>query len=293
VADIAALAFVEGPPVEPIDGLPDAVAAAVDGASWSSVRGGLSDARVDVLRWPDGRHAFLKSGAGPASDPEAPAGRLSVEHDRLLGFAGALPVPEVLAWSPGTDAPGATGAAHLLTTPVPGTPATDPDNHQDPDALILALAAGLRRVHDLPVAGIGGPRGVDPRVERARARVQRGLVDRRDFEPAYARFTPERLVELLEDARPSGPEDLVVVHGDPSLANLLLGPSEGGELAILGYVDVDRAGVADRYLDLAIIARSLASNLSPEALGPFFHAYGIEAPDLLKVDFYVLLDEFS
>ena len=293
MADIAALAFVEGPPVRPIDALPDTVAAAVEGAAWSSVRGGLSDARVDVLRWPDGRHAFLKSGPGPAADPESVAAQLAAEHDRLAWLDGLLPVPDVLAWVAADDhgAPEAA-TAFLLTAPVPGTPATDPDNHQDPDALILALAAGLRRVHDLPLDHLGGPVGVDPRIARARTRVARGLVDRRDFEPAYARFTPERLVELLVDARPDGPEDLVVVHGDPTLANLLLGPSSVGELAVVGYVDDDRAGVADRYLDLAIIARSLASNLSPEALGPFFHAYGIEAPDLLKVDFYVLLDEF-
>ncbi len=272
--------------MEPIADLPAAVAAAVDGATWSSVRGGLSDARVDLLRFPDGHHAFLKS-APSTHDPELPGAQLVAEHERLQWLADLLPVPEVVAFADGP------AGSFLLTAAAAGSPATDPVNHQDPDALIVALAAGLRRVHDLPTAGCPGPVGVDPRLERARSRVERGLVHQRDFEPAYARFTPERLVELLVDARPSGPEDLVVVHGDPSLTNLLLGPvGDERTLAITGYVDVDRAGVADRYLDLAIIARSLASNLTPEALGPFFHAYGIEAPDLAKVDFYVLLDEF-
>lgn len=294
MADAGALAFVEGSPVAPIDDLPDPIAEAAAGSAWSSVTGSLSDARVDLLRWPDGRHAFLKSGRGSGTDPESAAAQLAVEHARLGWLAHHLPVPGVLAWVPASAEAGPTGIAHLLTSPVAGAPATDPANHQDPDALILALAAGLRRVHELPLDGAPEPRGVEPRIDRARARVARGLVDRRDFEPAYARFTPERLVELLVDARPPGPEDLVVVHGDPTLANLLLGPSgERGDLAMTGYVDVDRAGVADRYLDLAIIARSLASNLSPEALGPFFHAYGMEATELLKVDFYVLLDEFS
>ena len=40
----------------------------VQGAAWSAVGGGVSDARVDVLRWEDGRHLFLKSGEG---DPSA------------------------------------------------------------------------------------------------------------------------------------------------------------------------------------------------------------------------------
>jgi aminoglycoside phosphotransferase len=286
VVEPGSLAFVEGPPVEAIAGLPDELAAAVHGAAWSAVRGGVSGARVDLLRWDDGRHRFLKSAPGDPADPESAAGQLAAEHRNLRWLAGRLPVPVVDRFVVRDD------GAFLLTVPAAGSPATDPDHHQDPDALIVALASGLRRVHDLPISGDHGPSGVDHRLARARARVERGLVDRADFEPAYARFTPERLLELLLEARPDAAEDLVVVHGDPTLSNLLLGRGDDGRLTVTGYVDVDRAGVADRYLDLAIAARSLATNLSPEALGPFLHAYGIEAPDLLKVDFYVLLDEF-
>ena len=206
------------------------------------------------------------------------AAQLAAEHERLAWLDGLLPVPEVLAWVAADDRGAAEAdVAFLLTAPVPGTPATDPDNHQDPDALILALAAGLRRVHDLPVDRLGGPVGVDPRVERARAARRRGLVDRRDFEPAYARFTPNGSWSSSGTHGPTGPRTWswsTATRRWPTCS----WPSTGGELAVTGYVDVDRAGVADRYLDLAIVARSLASNLSPEALGPFFHAYGIEAP---------------
>lgn len=289
MADPAALAFVEGPAVAPVLDLPDVVAAAVGDSTWSAVHGGVSAARVDLLRRSDGSLRFLKSATGDPADPESPAGGVAAEHANLVRLTGRLPVAEVEAYAATAD------ATFLLTSAVAGSPATDPDHHQDPEALVRALAAGLRRVHDLPIDGAADLVGLEPRLRRARARVERGLVDRADFEPAYARFTPERLLELLEDARPAGEEDLVVVHGDPTFSNLLLGPGAGdqlGRLAVIGYVDLDRAGVADRYLDLAIAARSLARNLSPEALGPFFHAYGIEAPDLLKVDFYVLLDEF-
>lgn len=285
----AALVFVEGSVVAPVAGLPDLVADAIGDSTWSTVRGGVSDASVHLLRDADGSVRFLKAAAGDPTDPESPAGLVAAEHANLVRLAGLLPVAEVVAYTT------TTAAAFLLTTAVAGSPATDPDHHQDADALVRALAEGLRRVHDLPLDGRADLVGLEPRLRRARTRVGRGLVDRADFEPAYARFTPERLLELLEDARPAGEEDLVVVHGDPTCSNLLLGLGTGaelGRLAVTGYVDLDRAGVADRYLDLAIAARSLARNLSPEALGPFFHAYGIEAPDLLKVDFYVLLDEF-
>lgn len=289
MVDPAALAFVEGGPVEPVADLPAPIADAVRGGSWSTVHGGVSGARVDLIRDLDGTVRFLKSASGDPGDPESGAGQVATEHANLIRLAGRLPVPRVERFVATAD------GAFLLTAPAPGSPATHPDHHQDPDALVRALAAGLRRVHELSVDDITDQPGLDPRLQRARTRVERELVDRADFEPAYARYTPERLLELLEDARPTGDEDLVVVHGDPTFANLLLGPgtaAEQGRLAVTGYVDLARAGVADRYLDLAIAARSLARNLSPDALGPFFHAYGIEAPDLRKVDFYVLLDEF-
>ena len=65
-----------------------------------------------------------------------------------------------------------------------------------------------------------------------------------------------------------------------------------GSVQQVGFVDVGGCGVSDRYLDLAVAARSLAHHVSPEALGPFFVEYGIDYPDLQKIDFYVLLDEF-
>jgi kanamycin kinase len=60
---------------------------------------------------------------------------------------------------------------------------------------------------------------------------------------------------------------------------------------VVGYTGAGGAGVADRYLDLAVVARELADRVSPHALGPFFAAYGIDTPSMRKIDFYLLLDE--
>ena len=53
--------------------------------------------------------------------------------------------------------------------------------------------------------------------------------------------------------RPDMADDLVVIHGDPSLPNMILGP--GG---LSGWVDVGRAGVGSRWCDLMIGATSVA-----------------------------------
>ena len=152
-------------------------------------------------------------------------------------------------------------------------------------------AAGPERrigaeVHELPVDGCPFARGVDHQLATVSARVERGAIDASRLAPAYQRYAPPRLLELLVASRPAGDEDLVVVHGSYGLGGVHL---EHG--AVTGYADVGRAGVADRYVDLAIAARELAHTISPEALGPFFVEYGIDYPDLRKIDFYVLLDE--
>jgi aminoglycoside phosphotransferase len=120
-------------------------------------------------------------------------------------------------------------------------------------------------------------------------RVEQGLIDPVRLSPPYRRYRPDQLFDHLVTGRPPEPAagpDHVLVHGNPTLANTLM---EGGRVS--GYTGWARAGVGDRYLDLAVIARDLAARVSPHALGPFVDAYGIEAPDVRRLDFFVLLTE--
>ena len=93
------------------------------------------------------------------------------------------------------------------------------------------------------------------------------------------------LLSELEATRP-GSEDLVVTHGDFCLPNVILRSG-----AVAGFIDVGRAGVADRHQDFACAARSIAYNYGEQFVAPFFEAYGM-APDPARIAFYQLLDEF-
>jgi aminoglycoside 3'-phosphotransferase-2 len=98
----------------------------------------------------------------------------------------------------------------------------------------------------------------------------------------------ERTAGVRRTARyPARSRDLVVSHGDACLPNLL-----AAEGRFSGFIDCGRLGVADRYQDLALAARSLVHNFGDTRwVAPLFRRYGV-VPDERRLAFYRLLDEF-
>ena len=87
------------------------------------------------------------------------------------------------------------------------------------------------------------------RLEVAKGRLDRGEVGSADLDEAYRRIDFGILVASLDRSNPDDPDDLVVIHGDPSLPNLILGAS-----GLSGWVDLGRVGVGSRWCDLMIVA---------------------------------------
>jgi aminoglycoside 3'-phosphotransferase-2 len=116
--------------------------------------------------------------------------------------------------------------------------------------------------------------------------MESGLVDEDDFDEARLGRTAQDLFKDLLALRPAS-EDLVFTHGDYTLPNVIF---DRGMFS--GVVDVGRAGVSDRYRDIALGMRSLRDNLGPGLEAPFLEAYGLALPDWTKVEFFTLIDEF-
>ena len=85
-----------------------------------------------------------------------------------------------------------------------------------------------------------------------------------------------------------------LIHGDFCLPNIFF---QGDCLS--GMIDLGRAGLADRWQDIALCYRSLKHNYSGKYGGKvydnynpdlFFDALGVE-PDWEKLKYYILLDE--
>lgn len=254
----------------------------------ASIRTVVGDGPLEPVatRTGDSPHVFRSAG----SDGDdvvvkvAPAGEgadeLEAESARLAWLDGRVAAPELLAFER-HDA-----RAWLVTAALDGSPASEPHQLVDGAALATALAGAVRSVHDLDPATCPFDVGLAWRTHEAERRVASGRVDPARFEPAYQRYSPERLLSLWR-ASDGGAEDAVVVHGDVTLDNVLVDDGR-----VTGLVDWGRCGVADRYVDLALVARSLARVAGPDVVFAFFEAYGLDGPDLAKVDFYVLADEF-
>lgn len=153
------------------------------------------------------------------------------------------------------------------------------------DAVADALARHLRRLHAIPVEDCPFISDHRLRLAKARGRMGAGLVDVEDFDEERAGLTAEQVWERMTALLPLA-TDTVVTHGDYSLDNLILRDGE-----VVGCIDVGRAGLADRYQDLAIAWNGLGEFGRP-LQARFLRSYGLDAPDQRKLDFHLMLDEF-
>lgn len=235
---------------------------------------GVSRADVARVHRPGQADAFLKSEVIDAFS------ELGDEIARLRWLqAQGQPVPTVIATAE------EAGRRWLLMSALPGRDlASSPE--LAPQQLVELLADALRGLHGLPLTACPFDQRLASRLQAAQARVEAGLVDADDFDDERLGQSPQQVFAELCSTRPDH-EDLVVSHGDACLPNLMV--VEG---RFSGFIDCGRLGVADRYQDLALAARSLVYNFdNTRWVAPLFKRYGMVA-DERRLAFYRLLDEF-
>jgi len=232
---------------------------------------GTSVFRVEHQHQPD---EYLKI-AAPRTEQD-----MHPELCRLLWLQGRLPVPEVRYWADDDT------RQYLLISAIPGLVLYHDDLRDQLPALIRLYATALRQIHAVGECPFDAR--LDVKIAQASRRVREGAVDTSNFDEERQGRTPQSVFRELIATRPPD-EHLVFTHGDYCTPNLLVDPET---LALNGLIDWGRAGMADRYQDIALAARSIEYNFGIAWVAPFYEAYGLTEIDHAKVKFYRLLDEF-
>ena len=157
------------------------------------------------------------------------------------------------------------------------------------------LADGLRMLWSVDTKGCPCDQILDQKLKNARFQMENGFVDMENMEPETfgegGFSSPAHLLRWLEENRPE--EEPVLSHGDYCLPNVFLRDGQ-----VSGFLDLGRSGLADKWLDIAILWRSLRDNFNgthgytdtdfdPDCL---FFELGIQ-PDWEKIRYYLLVDE--
>jgi aminoglycoside phosphotransferase len=256
--------------------IPPELAVLVEGYVWSRIDTGCSAAHVHRL------HADNRPGLYLKSAPIAGDHSLEPEHQRLEWLQNRLPVPQVLGFAQSDE------FQHLLLSEVTGYPAHTPSHTESIESLVHLLAEGLRMIHTLPVDHCPFSHCIEAEIAVARERMMAGLVDEDDFDAARQGRGAEELFEELLHTLPSS-EEIVLTHGDYCMPNIIV---DSGSIG--GFIDMGRAGMGDRYRDLALAVRSIEFNYGRQWVEPFLqgYGYGIASIDWKKMEFFQLLDEF-
>jgi aminoglycoside 3'-phosphotransferase-2 len=236
-----------------------------------SVVGGWSGASVYRVRQDQQPLRYLKI----ARNDAAALLRDEIARTQWLAAHGVL-VPTIQQFDDRADQvallsnglPGATAEAAPL--PVP--------------KLIDTLAAGLAALHAVPTADCPFDESLEKRLSRATAAVTANEIDPSQFANRNRGIKPGDLLARMVATQPA--EDLVVVHGDATLSNLIV--DKDGHV---GFVDCGNAGHGDRYIDLAVLADDIRENFGPAAAARFAKAYGSQPWDRAKAAYFLDLYE--
>lgn len=253
--------------------LPETIASHIKGLSLQRDAIGVSGDRVYALGDPERARYYLKIGTT--------GGRIASELNRLLWLQDKMIVPEIICFEADSD------YEYLLVTAIPGLIANHEAFTNRKEQVVIALAKALRNIHSIDIAQCPFDCTLPRQIDEATANTEAGIVDEGDFDAERLGRSANDLLLELHRTQPASVEN-VFTHGDYCLPNVLLDPNT----LHAGFIDVGRAGISDRYLDLSIATRSITHNFGPGFEEIFLEAYGLDTVDRKSIEFYRLLDEF-
>ena len=200
-----------------------------------------------------------------------------------------LPVPQIIEHTI------ANKLSFLLMRKCSGKMACDTEYMQQSRYQAKLLANALMSIWSIDWTECPYRNTLDRKLQQAEYNVVTNLIDVHNCEleifSAGGFRNPDALLYWLQNNQPE--EELVISHGDFCLPNLFF---NNGMMS--GLIDLGRAGVADKWCDIALCYRSVKDNFAGrydrQWLGYSEH-YLFDAlqlkPDWDKIRYYILLDE--
>lgn len=212
------------------------------------------------------------------------------EFQVMKWLDGKLPVPKVLCREK------QDGGSYFLMSKLQGKMLCDESYMINPELLVDVLVKALKMLWQVDISDCPYDAGIDRKLQMAKYNLDHDNVDLDNVEPETfgedGFENPEALLKWLIQNKPE--EELVFSHGDFCLPNIFAQDDE-----ISGYIDLGRAGVADKYQDIALCYRSLNHNFEGKYGGEKYEKFNPDIlfeklgiiPDWDKIKYYILLDE--
>ncbi|MTI48104.1 MAG: aminoglycoside 3'-phosphotransferase [Firmicutes bacterium] len=150
---------------------------------------------------------------------------------------------------------------------------------------VKIYAESLKLIHSIDITGCPNIESDDNMLVEARKNLELGI-KQSDLDDEFRDISPIELYNKLVSLKPQSNEN-VFIHGDYCLDNIII-----KENKLNGIVDLGRAGIGDKYKDIALAVRTIKGDFGEEWLEIFFSTYGIVKPDWNKIKFYIIMDEF-
>ncbi len=205
---------------------------------------------------------------------------LKLEGEILSWLEGKLPCPRLVSYQRYNT------YEYLLITGIKGSASFLCSNDKERRTVIKILVEGLNLIHSIDINDCPFDRTLKFELENSKCRMLQGLVNERNFDRLRQGRTVESLYDELLLKSPKS-EDLVFTHGDYCLPNILI--NEG---KLEGFIDWEKAGISDRYQDIALCLRSVVYNFGEEWGSIFLNELNLDSIDHQKIEFYQILDEF-
>lgn len=200
------------------------------------------------------------------------------EQNMMHWLQDRLPVPKIVAQC------NEGGQGFLLMTKAVGNMACSPDYISNPVKLVKLLALGIRMLQSLDIKDCKFDCTLKYKLQLAKQRIDNNEIDTSDWEENNPFKSPEELFDYLITNQPE--EELSFSHGDYCLPNVFFDNEK-----VTGFIDLGRAGIADKWQDIALCVRSLERNLQNKNYTDLLFEYLNVKPNYEKINYYVLLDE--